>query len=62
MEKATSNFLIGDVIQYQIGVPGSGAVHCGTIIDVSFPTGFEDSTLYNANASYQCGDLLHCAP
>ena len=62
MTKATSNFLIGDVIQYQIGVPGSGTVHCGTIIDVSFPTGFEDATLYNANVSYACGDLLHCAP
>ena len=60
MEKGASNFLVGDVIQYQVGVPGSGIIKCGTIIDVSFPSGFADSTLYNEFASYDCDDIVHC--
>jgi hypothetical protein len=35
----------------KVGVPGSGIIKCGTIIDVSFPSGFADSTLYNEFAS-----------
>ena len=60
MSKGNSNFEIGDVIQYQQGVPGSGTIYCGTITSVQWPTGFEDATLANENTSYSCGDPIHC--
>ena len=58
MEKQNSNFGIGDVIQYRTGVPGTGAVYCGTIININ--NGTPDATLYNVFASYDCDDLIHC--
>ena len=60
MSKGNSNFQIGDVIQYQQGSPGSGAIYCGTITSVTWPTGSEDATLANENTSYFCGDTIHC--
>ena len=60
MSKGNSNFEIGDVIQYQQGVPGSGTIYCGTITSVQWPTGFEDATLANENTFYSCGDPIHC--
>ena len=60
MSKGNSNFQIGDVIQYEQGVPGFGTIYCGTIESVTWPTGSEDATLANENASYFCGDDIHC--
>ena len=60
MSKGNSNFQIGDVIQYEQGVPGFGTIYCGTITSVTWPTGSEDATLANENTSYSCGDPIHC--
>lgn len=58
MEKQNSNFEIGEVIQYRRGVPGAGAVYCGTITNIN--NGTPDATLYNVFASYDCDDVIHC--
>jgi hypothetical protein len=51
-------FGLGDVVQYQVGVPGAGLQRCGTIISTStnLPA---TASLYSANA-YSCGDTVHC--
>ena len=50
---------LGDVMQYQVGTPGEGAVYCGTIVDLD-PGGLADATLVNG-LSYDCNDSVHCA-
>jgi len=52
-------FGLNDVVQYQIGTPGTGAVYCGTIINVN-SSGTADATLASSQ-SYGCGDSVHCA-
>jgi len=48
---------VGDVVQYRIGLPGSGAVYCATI--TSFTGVTADSTLVNGIV-YECSDSIHC--
>ena len=50
---------VGDVIQYQVGTPGSGAVYCGTVTQINQPAPNDASTL-NAQ-TYGCNDSIHCA-
>jgi len=58
METQGSTFSIGDVIQYKVGVPGSGATYCGEIVNIN--NGTPDATLANLFASYACDDPIHC--
>ena len=58
MDTNGSNFALGDVIQYRIGLTGTGAVYCGTIVPVSQPN--TNATLANNFVSYFCGDTIHC--
>ena len=53
------SFSIGDVVQYQTGTPGTGAVYCGTVTTIN-PGGTADATLFS-DQSYACGDSVHCA-
>ena len=53
------SFSIGDVVQYQTGTPGTGAVYCGTVTTIN-PGGTADATLFS-DQSYTCGDVVHCA-
>jgi len=50
---------LGDVMQYQIGTPGSGAVYCGEVVDLN-QGGQADATLVNG-LKYDCNDSVHCA-
>ena len=58
METQGSAFSLGDVIQYKVGVPGSGATYCGEIVNIN--NGTPDATLANLFASYTCDDQIHC--
>ena len=49
---------IGDVIEYQIGVPGIGIQQCGTIVDDMF-IGVADASFYSSTNRI-CGDTIHC--
>ena len=53
-------FSVGDIVQYQIGAPGSGAVYCGEILSTG--NTIANATLGNVFVSYFCGDSIHCAP
>lgn len=52
-------FSIGDIVQFQIGSPGSGTIFCGTIISDTSAPGPTSATLYSPNI-YTCDDTLHC--
>ena len=54
-----SSFQIGDVIQYQQGPFGGGAVYCGEITQILL-SGNLDAYLYNPWVSYACNDIIHC--
>ena len=54
-----SSFQIGDVIQYQQGPFGGGAVYCGEITQILL-SGSPDAYLYNPWVSYACNDIIHC--
>ena len=58
METQGSTFFLGDVIQYKVGVPGTGATYCGEIVNIN--NGTPDATLANLFASYACDDPRHC--
>lgn len=58
MQKGGCTFIVGDVLQY-IRNSDPTRIYCGTVIDVSFPTGFEDSTIYGC-IGRDCDDFLHC--
>ena len=58
MDTQGSNFALGDVIQYNQNLSGTGAVYCGTIRPVSQPNA--NATLANTFASFSCGDTIHC--
>ena len=58
MEKGGCTFIVGDVLQY-IRNSDPTRIYCGTVIDVSFPTGFEDSTIYGC-IGRDCDDFKHC--
>jgi len=55
----TYTFSLGDVVQWQVGTPGTGAVYCGTVIDLNATTTV-DASLVSFN-TYGCGDTIHCA-
>lgn len=54
----TYSFIVGDVVQFQVGTPGSGTILCGTITSDTF-SGTADATLWSGVA-YECGDFIHC--
>jgi hypothetical protein len=54
----TYPFVVGEVIQFQVGVPGAGTVYCGTIDDANY-IGTPDAEIYSATA-YSCGDGINC--
>ena len=58
MQKGGCTFIVGDVLQY-IRNSDPTRIYCGTVIDVSFPTGVEDSTIYGC-IGRDCDDFLHC--
>jgi hypothetical protein len=51
-------FVVGEVIQFQVGVPGAGTVYCGTIDDAHY-IGTPDAEIYSGTA-YSCGDGINC--
>ena len=57
--KGSYNFSVGDVVQYQLGDPGSGAISCATITDIITRTGGFNATIASAVA-YACDDTVHC--
>ena len=59
MSSQGSSFSIGDVIQYQQGAFGGGAIYCGEITNILL-SGNADAYLYNPFVSYFCGDTIHC--
>jgi hypothetical protein len=54
----TYGHVLTDVLQYQQGTPGQGAVYCGTVTQVNV-SGTNDATV-NGAQSYSCGDATHC--
>ena len=58
MENTNDN-IIGEVIQYQRGVPGLGSIYCGTVQEVDLST-TPDATVYGF-ITRECGDTVHCA-
>jgi len=50
---------IGDVVQYQNGAGGGGAIYCGTITDI---TSLIPTAKLVGPQSYDCNDNVHCAP
>ena len=52
-------FSLNDVVQFQVGTPGSGAIYCGTVTNLN-SSGTANATLYSAQ-TYTCGDAVHCA-
>ena len=52
-------FSLNDVVQFQVGTPGSGAIYCGTVTNLN-SSGTADATLFSGS-SYTCGDVVHCA-
>ena len=58
MEKGGCTFIVGEVLQY-IRNSDTSRIYCGTVIDVSFPTGFEDATIFGCIAR-DCDDRIHC--
>jgi hypothetical protein len=58
MEKGGCTFIVGDVLQY-IRNSDPTRIYCGTVIDVSFPSGFEDSTIFGC-IGRDCDDFVHC--
>ena len=54
----TYGHVLTDVLQYQQGTPGQGAVYCGTVTQVNI-SGTNDATV-NGAQSYSCGDSTHC--
>jgi len=55
----TWTFSLNDVVQFQVGTPGAGAVYCGTITNIN-SSGTADASLASAQ-TYGCGDVVHCA-
>jgi len=53
----TYPFVVGEVIQFQVGVPGAGTVYCGTID--AYYIGTPDAEIYSGTA-YSCGDGINC--
>jgi hypothetical protein len=51
-------FSLSDVVQFQVGVPASGNVYCGTVTNID-SGGTADATLFSGQ-SYECGDIVHC--
>ena len=49
---------LNDVVQYQVGTPGSGAVYCGTVTAIDSSVS-PDASTQNAQ-TYACGDSVHC--
>jgi hypothetical protein len=49
---------LGEVIEYQVGVPGTGIKQCGTIVDENF-VGVADASFYST-ITRDCGDTIHC--
>jgi hypothetical protein len=54
---ATYPFSIYDVIQFQIGVPGSGPVYCGEVGGIV--AGVPDAEIVSPTV-YSCGDIVNC--
>jgi hypothetical protein len=57
IEKTYVKF-VGDVIEYKVGVPGTGSKRCGTIIDENF-VGTADAVFFSS-IDRDCGDTIHC--
>jgi len=51
-------FSLNDVVQFQVGVPPSGTLYCGTVTNID-SGGTADATLFSGQ-SYECGDIVHC--
>lgn len=54
----TYPFILGDVVQYQVGVPGTGEQRCGTII--STITNLPATASLFSDIPRECLDFLHC--
>lgn len=54
----TYPFILGDVVQYQVGVPGTGEQRCGTIISTT--TNLPATASLFSNIPRECLDFLHC--
>jgi len=55
---ATYPFSTYDVIQFQVGAPGSGTVYCGEVGGIV--SGPPDAEIYSP-VVYSCGDIVHCS-
>jgi hypothetical protein len=53
------NNVVGDVLEFQIGTPGSGATYCGTVTQVNVSS-TNDATLVNGIDRGDCSDSVHC--
>ena len=51
-------FILGDIVEFQVGTPGFGNVLCGEIVDTNF-IGIPDATLHSP-ITRDCGDVIHC--
>lgn len=54
----TYPFILGDVVQYQVGVPGTGEQRCGTIISTT--TNLPATASLFSDIPRECSDFLHC--
>lgn len=54
----TYPFILGDVVQYQVGVPGTGEQRCGTIISTT--TNLPATASLFSDIPRECLDFLHC--
>jgi hypothetical protein len=53
------NNIVGDVLEFQIGTPGSGATYCGTVTQINVSS-TNDATLINGIDRGDCTDAVHC--
>lgn len=54
----TYPFILGNVVQYQVGVPGTGEQRCGTIISTT--TNLPATASLFSDIPRECLDFLHC--
>ena len=55
----TYNNIVGDVIEFRLGTPGSGAIYCGTVLEVDVIS-LNDASVVNGIDRESCNDVIHC--